>query len=227
MEKFKEFTKKIVSHYGKELSAVLVYGSRVSNLSAVDVFSDYDITVVFAEYPSHSLPVLHPLADVTMVFLNEVNLIGVHNFRLDGHGPFYLHALANATALYGQNPFPEYAKEIDPLLLRNSLKDQIVAHCWKLQKICLTNDTRRRSREIRKYTFRIAQNYHFLQHGIDYELFRCKSYEQWVDKICRKPNAHQSLLKYLESAAISPDILSVRQVLEFCGYIKNKTTDVL
>lgn len=110
---FYEVKEKLLRHFGsKHLLAILAYGTRVNNKSLVDRYSDYDITIVFKDYPNKSLPPLPTRANVTVLFWPYIKLCGVESFRLYNHGEFYIIVLAGAVELYGSNPFKKLARKL-------------------------------------------------------------------------------------------------------------------
>lgn len=222
MCEFEQLTRKIINNFGSELVAVLAYGSRINNRTAVDAFSDYDITVVFSDYPNNHLPHLPIYADVTMVFLSEIELTGVEHFRLDGHGAYYLYVLAHAVALYGENPFSNFAARLDTDSVNMSLREQIVAYCWKLQRIVIQPPTNKKWRDIRKYSLRMAQNYYFLINGIRCEVFFNLSYLQCVNELCKIPLLKDRFASYLIKSAQYPERLEIKEVLEYTTLLKTE-----
>lgn len=222
MCEFEHLTSQIINNFGSELVAVLAYGSRINNQNSVDAFSDYDITVVFSDYPNNHLPDLPIYADVTMVFLSEIELTGVELFRLDGHGAYYLYVLAHAVALYGSNPFSNFADRLDTDSVNMSLREQIVAYCWKLQRIVIQPQTNKKWRDIRKYSLRMAQNYYFLVKGICCEVFWDLSYVECVAELCKVLILEDKLASYLIKSAQCPERLEIKEVLEYAALLKAK-----
>ncbi|MEG3862645.1 hypothetical protein [Microcoleus sp. herbarium12] len=222
MYEFEKLTIPIIKSFGSELVAVLAYGSRINNPNAVDAFSDYDITVVFSDYPNNHLPDLPIYADVTMVFLSEIELTGVEHFRLDGHGAYYLYVLAHAVALYGSNPFCNFAAQLGTDCVNISLREQIVAYCYKLQRIVIQPQTNEKWRNVRKYSLRIAQNYYFLVNEVCCEKFFNLSYDQWVTELCKVPMLGEKFALYLTKSAQYPEQLEIKEVLEYAAVLKAK-----
>ena len=173
----------LIAHYGKrDILSILAYGTRVSNTALVDLYSDYDITVVFRHYPNKVLPPLPRRADVTVMFWPDIELCGVEHFRLRNHGEFYIYVLAQAVVLYGINPFVDLIQSLSEERIVESLLEQLLLHSSKLASIALLPLSEYRTRSIRKYSFRIAQNFHFLQRReVDYRPFRDTAYCDWLD----------------------------------------------
>jgi len=219
---FKQIKEKLVAHYGPdEILVILAYGTRLFNKNLADHYSDYDITVVFKDYPDKALPQLLALINITVLFWPDIEKNGVKNFRLYNHGEFYIAVLAEAIELYGSNPFKELVKEIPKGNLLSSLKEQIALHCAKLASIILEQYSDQKTRNIKKYSFRIAQNFYFLlKQKIGYRQFMNTSYENWLNIFEKNKNFPEYFLKYLKSLLNNVENLSVRVILRLIHEIK-------
>lgn len=223
---FDEITHILVERYENNIKAILAYGSRVTNECAVDKYSDYDLTIVFKEYPKFPFPNFPPGADITMVFECELSDDSLSAFNLDGHGSFYLHTLANANCIYGKNPFVRYLRNTPIAEINKSLAEQINSHAWKLQKIALSETGYFRRRQIRKYSFRLAQNYYFLMGSMDYGIFHNEPYDNWIKIFLRQSKYPRDFIDYLELLLCSEEPL-LEEVLNYCGRLKSTTINYL
>ena len=225
---FHEVKERLVQRFGsKHLLAILAYGTQISNKFLTDRYSDYDITVVFKDYPDRSLPPLPAHTNVTVLFWPDIKSCGVENFRLYNHGEFYIIVLAGAVELYGTNPFKKLVKKLPKRNILTSLKEQIFLHCAKLASIALEPNPAYRNRNINKYSFRIAQNFYFLsEQKVNYKEFIDKPYEDWVS-IFTEGNAFPSrLLKYLRWLLKNCKTIAPNKVLEFAHQIKSETLKI-
>ncbi|MDN5202394.1 aminoglycoside 6-adenylyltransferase [Fulvivirgaceae bacterium BMA10] len=210
---------KLLNHFGEsEIRCILAYGSRLENYNLVDRFSDYDITVVFKKMPSYqtSIPSIQEV-NLTILIEDEIEKYGIQNFILDNHGVFYLYRLASAKTLWGENTFAGALKRIPVDLLNESLKKQIIIHCWKVQNITLMQ-TERKLRDIRKYSLRIAQNIFFLENGIDYFLFKQKNAQELMIILGKNDflNDHQTYIQDVLTLRVS-----INEVFKFIDSVKN------
>ncbi len=208
-ELFRGVKDRLINHFSPgELMSILAYGNRINNRELVDRHSDYDITIIFKNYPSKNLPSFPAEINITTLFWPDIELCGVKNFRLYNHGEFYVIILSEAKTLYGINPFKKLKKNLPQHNIVNSLKEQVLLHCSKLAAITLEPESLIKQRNIRKYSFRVAQNlYFFKTKKVNCKEFYNKPYRDWIS-ILEKNNIAKSVINYLKN------ILKIRKSIE-------------
>jgi hypothetical protein len=196
--KFQTFKQNILDEINSEnIKCILAYGSRIENVEFVDEYSDYDITLVLKSNPDNPITnCINKSLDLTIIVWDDIFKFGIDFFHLDSHGVFFLHKLANAKTLWGNNEFPDILHLISQESLESSIKKQIFLHCWKLQNLLILNRPSNH-RNIIKYSFRIAQNAFFYENGIDYKTFNGKAYNEWIKIFKTSKLLNGFSLKYL------------------------------
>ena len=221
--KFQTFKQNILNEINVDnIECILAYGSRIENIEFVDEYSDYDITLVLKSNPENQISCCtNNSLDLTIIIWNDIFKFGIDYFHLDNHGVFFLHKLANAKTLWGENRFPEILHLIDKESLENSIKKQILLHCWKLQNLAII-DSPTSHRNIVKYSFRIAQNLFFYKTGIDYKLFDDKSFNEWIEVFHFSTILNNFSLTYL--SRLCNQEISIQDTLEFLDEIRKNLT---
>ncbi len=115
-----EISREIVTLFGARLDAVLLYGSSRVN----ETFWDLDMVVLIKEKtsPLDDLSDLQTIQqkyseqtlDLQLFYPEESSFPDL--FSLDAHGAFFIHILAEATPLYGKNPFAKDAPREDVVI---------------------------------------------------------------------------------------------------------------
>ncbi len=224
MGTFVGLKEKLVQHFGpRQILAILAYGTRMSNAALTDRRSDYDITIVFRNYPDRNLPRLPKNVDVTVLFWPDIKLCGAEYFRLYNHGEFYIIVLSGAVALHGVNPFKKLAKELPMENVLRSLREQILLHCAKLATIAMESSPEKSIRNIRKYSFRISQNFYFLlRQRVSYREFVDAPYERWISYFAKEAEFPSVLLEYLRRLEEESKSVTIKEVLMFAYHIKQE-----
>jgi hypothetical protein len=158
---FNDISNSLLERYGaNNLLCILAYGTMVTNPEMTDKYSDYDVSVVFKNYPTTPLPNLPKKTNLTILYWPEIQLGGAKFFRLYNHGSFYVHVLAGAISIHGINPFKELIPSLSQKQLRRSLAEQVLVHCSKLSMLAVRPPSPLCHRDIVKYSFRIVQNFY-------------------------------------------------------------------
>jgi hypothetical protein len=222
---FDKISQKLINHYCKgEILSILAYGNRVHNPQLVDEYSDFDITVIFKNYPNKSLPILPAKANLTTLFWPDLELCGVKNFRLENHREFYIIVLSEAMDLYGENPFKKLKKKLSQQAIAHSLKEQILFHCSKLSSNIMSyKKSDRKKREVTKYSFRIAQNFFFLKNArIDYLRFFNNTYKDWIIIFEEGDTFTKPVLSYLNDLISGNKEIENKDVFNYMHLIKKE-----
>ena len=170
-----------------QVVCILAYGSAVFGQAQSDL-SDVDVTVVLREARAEDAKILnsckrvYPLLDLTLQYRSDINFDAPEDYQFGNHGAFYAKVFASARTLYGDNIFVGLADRISEEGYRDSLKRQAREHLWRIQQCEAQHgsDSKVFCEYARKYILRVMQNLYFMKMGIDYELFKGKSWTQWV-----------------------------------------------
>lgn len=218
---FRQAASYFTQSYGEEaILAILAYGSRITNHAAVDAFSDYDLSIIFREYPDKDVDPLPPEFDVSTYVWKDIATLGSSNFFMDGKGVHSLYFLATATPLHGTNPFVGVLAMLDQEILRQDLKRQIIAHCWALGDLAICGQHERKARDIAKYSFRIAKNCYLSDHpGAD--PFLHQPYSAWLDRLASCDSLTGYPMNYLNTLC-EGQVHSITSVFQFVQCIKQK-----
>ena len=214
----------IIKHFGpKQIMSILVYGNRINNKKHVDQHSDYDVTIVFKNYPHKNLPLLPPNINLTTLYWPDIKLSGVKNFRLYNHGEFYIIVLSEAKTIHGINPFNKLKMILPKSNILSSLREQVFLHCSKLAAITLEPESLIKKRNICKYSFRIAQNFYFLKNQhVNYKEFTNKSRNEWVSIFMKNMVLSPDLIKYLIKVNDVNKSIKNMEVFNYIHTIKSK-----
>lgn len=162
--------KAVIEHFPKERIVCLLRYGPATTLTGKQP-ADFDFLLLLDTFDAKdcsSIQLLNLPIEIFFDYKSHIELRGIHNYKRGCHGTYFIHILASAQLLLGENYYATIATKLSEEKEHMDLLDRIEEYFYRIQKLLL-NDTHGGIKCTPKYLARITTDILLLNGDLTYE----------------------------------------------------------